>query len=68
MMLADGASDKNMLALMMMSQQGGMDFTKNPMMLYFLMNDKGKSDDMLPFLMMMSGGTFGNSAVVSQQV
>ena len=37
------------------SMNGGMDFTSNPMMLYFLMNRKDKSD-ILPFLMMMNNG------------
>ena len=44
------------------SMSGSMDFTSNPMMLYFLMNRKDKGD-ILPFLMMMNGGNFGMAPI-----
>ena len=43
--------DIDPMMLMMMMNGGQMDFTKNPMMLYFLMSQKGDKNDMLPFLM-----------------
>lgn len=43
--------DIDSMMLMMMMNGGQMDFTKNPMMLYFLMSQKGDKNDMLPFLM-----------------
>lgn len=46
-----GEFDMNtMLMLSMMSGQGGMDFSKNPMMMYFLMKDSKNADDLLPLM------------------
>lgn len=48
-----GEFDMNtMLMLSMMSSQGGMDFSKNPMMMYFLMKDSKNADDLLPLMFM----------------
>lgn len=41
-----------MLMLSMMGGQGGMDFSKNPMMMYFLMKDSKNADDLLPLMFM----------------
>ena len=41
-----------MLMLSMMSGQSGMDFSKNPMMMYFLMKDSKNADDLLPLMFM----------------
>ena len=48
-----GEFDMNtMLMLSMMGGQGGMDFSKNPMMMYFLMKDSKNADDLLPLMFM----------------
>lgn len=48
-----GEFDMNtMLMLSMMGGQGGMDFPKNPMMMYFLMKDSKNADDLLPLVFM----------------
>lgn len=48
-----GEFDMNtMLMLSMMSGQAGMDFSKNPMMMYFLMKDSKNADDLLPLMFM----------------
>lgn len=48
-----GEFDMNtMLMLSMMGGQGGMDFSKNPMMMYFLMKDSKNTDDLLPLMFM----------------
>lgn len=48
-----GEFDMNtMLMLSMMGGQGGMDFSKNPMMMYFLMKDSKSADDLLPLMFM----------------
>lgn len=48
-----GEFDMNtMLMLSMMGSQGGMDFSKNPMMMYFLMKDSKNADDLLPLMFM----------------
>lgn len=48
-----GEFDMNtMLMLSMMSGQGGMDFSKNPMMMYFLMKDSKNTDDLIPLMFM----------------
>lgn len=48
-----GEFDMNtMLMLSMMGGQGGMDFSKNPMMMYFLMKNSKNADDLLPFMFM----------------
>lgn len=55
MLLSDnkyGSNNDMLLAMMLMNGNGAMDFTKNPMMLYLLMN-KGGSKDIDPFIMMM---------------
>lgn len=41
-----------MLMLSMMGGQGGMDFSKNPMMMYFLMKDSKNADELLPLMFM----------------
>ena len=56
MMLSDNKNMKDMLPLMLLGN-GSVDFASNPMMLYFLMKD-GKSNDMLPFLLMSNNGLF----------
>lgn len=55
MLLSDNEYSSNndmMLAMMLMNGNGAMDFAKNPMMLYLLMNKEG-SKDIDPFMMMM---------------
>ena len=56
MMMSDknksGSGDNSMLMAMMMMQNGGMDFTSNPMMLYALMGDKGGDNSMLMAMLM----------------
>lgn len=48
-----GEFDMNtMLMLSMMGGQGGMDFSKNPMMMYFLMKDSKNAGDLLPLMFM----------------
>ena len=48
-----GEFDMNtMLMLSMMGGQGSMDFSKNPMMMYFLMKDSKNADDLLPLMFM----------------
>lgn len=48
-----GEFDMNtMLMLSMMGGQTGMDFSKNPMMMYFLMKDSKNADDFLPLMFM----------------
>lgn len=60
MMLSDNKNMKDMLPLMLLGN-GSVDFASNPMMLYFLMKD-GKSNDMLPFLLMSNNGLFSAPA------
>ena len=48
-----GEFDMNtMLMLSMMGGQSGMDFSKNPMMMYFLMKDSKNADDLCPLMFM----------------
>lgn len=48
-----GEFDMNtMLMLSMMGGQSGMDFSKNSMMMYFLMKDSKNADDLLPLMFM----------------
>lgn len=48
-----GEFDMNtMLMLSMMGGQSGMDFSKNPMMMYFLMKNSKNADDLLPLMFM----------------
>lgn len=54
----DGNFDPTLLFMASMMNGSNMDFTSNPMMLYFLMNRQDKGD-ILPFLMMMNGGLLG---------
>lgn len=61
MMLSDSKNMKDMLPLLLLSNGGSVDFTSNPMMLYFLMKDE-KSNDMLPFLLMSNNGLFSAPA------
>ena len=57
----NGNIDTSMLLAMSMMSGQGMDFSKNPMMLYFLMNNKDKND-MLPFILMMNGNMWGTAS------
>ena len=56
MMMSDknksGSGDNSILMAMMMMQNGGMDFTSNPMMLYALLGDKGSDNSMLMAMLM----------------
>lgn len=56
MMMSDknksGSGDNSMLMAMMMMQNGTMDFTSNPMMLYALLGDKGGDNSMLMAMLM----------------
>ena len=56
MMMSDknksGSGDNSMLMAMMMMQNGTMDFTSNPMMLYALMGDKGGDNSILMAMLM----------------
>lgn len=61
MMLSDSKNMKDMLPLLLLSNGGSVDFTSNPVMLYFLMKDS-KSNDMLPFLLMSNNGLFSAPA------
>ena len=66
MLLSDNKYDSNsdmLLAMMLMNGNGAMDFTKNPMMLYLLMN-KGGSKDIDPFMMMMLMNVTGGALSV----
>jgi hypothetical protein len=59
MMMSEGNIDPVMLMLM---NGKNADFASNPMMLYFLMNDKGnKNDNLLPLLMLMNTNTTNNT-------
>lgn len=59
MMMSEGNIDPVMLMLM---NGKNADFTSNPMMLYFLTNDKGnKNDNLLPLLMLMNTNTTNNT-------
>lgn len=52
MLMGDGKNIDPIMMLMLLGQNGGSaTLTQNPMMMYFLMKDKG-GNDMLPFLMM----------------
>lgn len=48
-----------LLPLMLMGGNGAVDFTKNPMMLYLLMNDKSKSIDPLMLMALTGNLNFG---------
>ena len=66
MLLSDnkyGSNSDMLLAMMLMNGNGAMDFTKNPMMLYLLM-DKGGSKDIDPFMMMMLMNVTGGALSV----
>lgn len=56
MMMSDknksSSNDNSMLMAMMMMQNGTMNFTSNPMMLYALMGDKGSDNSMLMAMLM----------------
>ena len=60
---SEGGMD-NLLPLMLLNSANGgsgMDFSANPLMLYFLMKD-GSNNDMLPFLLMGNQNFFGEPA------
>lgn len=66
MLLSDnkyGSNNDMLLAMMLMNGNGAMDFTKNPMMLYLLMN-KGGSKDIDPFMMMILMNATGGALSV----
>lgn len=52
----DGDFDPTMLMITSMMANGNIDFSKNPMMIYFFMNRKDKND-ILPFFLMMNGNS-----------
>ena len=55
LMLSENSGEfdiNTMLMLSMMGGQSGMDFSKNPMMMYFLMKDSKNADDLLPLMFM----------------
>jgi hypothetical protein len=54
-----GNTSDMLLPLMLMGGNGAVDFTKNPMMLYFLMNDKSKSIDPLMLMALTGNLNFG---------
>jgi len=63
LMLNGENNDFDPTLLFLAGGMGNMDFSKNPMMLYFLMNRKDKGD-LLPFVLMMNGGNmFGANGV-----
>jgi hypothetical protein len=53
LMLSKDNQDFDPMILFFMNNNAN--FVKNPMMLYFLMSQKGNNDNMLPFLMMANG-------------
>lgn len=56
LMLMSGDSDmKDVLPMLMLS--GNTNFASNPMLMYFMMKDGGKMDDMLPLMLMMNQPT-----------
>lgn len=59
LMLADDNKDFDPMTLLLFNSMGGNNnFASNPMMMYFLLSQKGdKSNDMLPFLLMMNSTT-----------
>ena len=59
LMLADDNKDFDPMTLLLLNSMGGNNnFVSNPMMTYFLLSQKGdKSNDMLPFLLMMNSTT-----------
>ena len=61
LMMGEGSKNESndMLMAMMMMQNGGMDFSKNPMMMYFLMKDNKDVDPLA--LMMLSGCLTGGA-------
>lgn len=67
LMLADDNKDFDPMTLLLFNSMGSnSNFASNPMMMYFLLSQKGdKSNDMLPFLLMMNSTTanplFGKS-------
>lgn len=52
LLMNDSKSKDNDMLLMMALAGGNTDFASNPMLMYFLMNKDGKSNDLLPFLLM----------------
>lgn len=59
LMLADDNKDFDPMTLLLFNSMGGNNnFASNPMMMYFLLSQKGdKANDMLPFLLMMNSTT-----------
>lgn len=55
LMLSENSGEFDMNTMLMLSMMGGqssMDFSKNPMMMYFLMKDSKNADDLLPLMFM----------------
>ena len=56
LMLGDSGSIDPMMLAFMCASKGG---CANPMMMYALLASKGNSDNLLPLIFMMNGGSFG---------
>ena len=56
LMMGDSSNSNDMLPMMLMMNGGKMDFTSNPMLMYFMFKDGGKGNDMLPLMMLAAGG------------
>lgn len=55
LMMSENSGEFDMNTMLMLSMMGGqsdMDFSKNPMMMYFLMKDSKNADDLLPLMFM----------------
>lgn len=57
----DGNFDPALFFMASAMTGGNVDFTNNPMMMYFLMNHKDKGD-ILPFMLMMNSGLMGTQS------
>jgi hypothetical protein len=58
LLMSDSKSNNTDMLMMFALMGGKTDLTANPLMMYALMNKDGKSNDMLPFLLM--GGFTAN--------
>ena len=65
MLMNDDNDSDNMLPLLFMMNNGNMDLTNNPMLLYFLMKD-GKHNDMLPLMLLSNNGTMFGTQLNSE--
>lgn len=64
LLLSDKKCDTNTLLALTMMNGGAGNLTSNPMMLYFLMGNKGGSKDIDPFMMMMMANAMGGAHCV----